>query len=58
MHNLTAFIRFHATERPNDLAVVYEGARASPMPTSSTVHSPPGPGSAKRELKAMLSLWS
>ena len=27
MHNLTAFIRFHATERPNDLAVVYEGAR-------------------------------
>ena len=27
MHNLTAFIRFHATERPNDLAVVYGRAR-------------------------------
>ena len=27
MHNLTAFIRFHATQRPNDLAVVYDGAR-------------------------------
>tara|TARA_B100000676_G_C18089863_1_gene858582 strand:- start:4387 stop:5904 length:1518 start_codon:yes stop_codon:yes gene_type:complete len=27
MHNLTSFIRFHATERPNDLAVVYNGLR-------------------------------
>ena len=27
MHNLTAFIRFHATEQPNDLAVVYGHAR-------------------------------
>ena len=27
MHNLTSFIRFHATQRPNDLAVVYNGLR-------------------------------
>ena len=29
MHNLTAFIRFHAIERPEALAVVYEGQRIS-----------------------------
>jgi len=29
MHNLTAFIRYHATQRPNDLAVVYGGTRIS-----------------------------
>ena len=29
MHNLTAFIRFHATERPDATAVIYEGQRIS-----------------------------
>lgn len=29
MHNLTAFIRFHATQRPDDLAVIYEQQRIS-----------------------------
>ena len=27
MHNLTSFIRFHATQKPNDLAVVYNDLR-------------------------------
>jgi fatty-acyl-CoA synthase len=27
MHNLTAFIRFHATQRPDAVAVVYDGRR-------------------------------
>lgn len=27
MHNLTAFIRYYATQRPNDLAVIYDGTR-------------------------------
>ena len=25
MHNLTAFIRFHSTQRPDAVAVVYDG---------------------------------
>ena len=29
MHNLTAFIRFHATQRPNSAAVIYEGKSIS-----------------------------
>ena len=29
MHTLTAFIRFHATERPDATAVIYDGRRIS-----------------------------
>ena len=58
MHNLTAFIRFHATQRPNDLAVVYEGARIT---YADLLDRALAAGAWLRKgvlKKAMLSLWS